>query len=118
MVLRSAAPRDAPTCWVEFTIALATPESRSRTLVSAVLLRAVKARPIPRLMTISCGKTWVQYDVCTPIWVSHNRPKADKEKASGHRDARSDLGQQVRCSPRSDDHAEREGKEGDAGFGC
>ena len=47
------------------------------TLVRAVLLRAGKARPSPRLMTICWGKRWVQYDVCTPIWVSHNRPKAD-----------------------------------------
>src|ERR1700722_13902292 len=77
MVFKRGAPRDAPTCWVVLTIALATPESRSRTLVRAVLLRAGKARPSPRLITICCGKRWVQYDVCTPIWVSHNKPKAD-----------------------------------------
>src|SRR6201990_3251129 len=80
MVLRRAAPRDAPTCEVVFTSALATPESRSRTLGNAVLLRAGKARPIPRLMTICWGKRWVQYDVCTPIWVSHSRPRAMVER--------------------------------------
>src|ERR1700674_1001963 len=77
MGLSRAAPRDAPTCCVVFNVALATPESSSRILVSAVLLRAGKARPSPRLMTICCGNRWVQYDVCTPIWVSHNRPNAD-----------------------------------------
>src|ERR1700751_5829408 len=80
MVLRRAAPREAPTCWVVFTKALATPESRSRTLVSAVLLRAGKARPSPRLMTICWGKRWVQHEVWTPIWVSHNRPPAEASR--------------------------------------
>src|ERR1700674_6033078 len=80
MGLSRAAPRDAPTCCVVFNVALATPESSSRTLVSAVLLRAGKARPSPRLMTICCGKRWVQYDVCTPIWVNHNKPKADVKR--------------------------------------
>ena len=40
------------------------------------------------------------------------------DKAGGDGDARSDLGQQVRCRPGGDDHAEGEGKEGDPGFGC
>ena len=40
------------------------------------------------------------------------------DKASGDGDARSDLGQQVRCRPGGHDHAEGERKEGHPGFGC
>ena len=69
-------------------------------------------------MTICWGKRWVQYDVCTPIWVSHNRPRAVVRRPAVIAMRGPILGSRFVASPGGDDHAECEGKEGHAGFGC
>jgi len=73
-VLSSATPSEAPTCWVVFTMALATPASWSATPVSAVLPSGTKTRPMPAAMMRNAGRMNVGYDESIFSWVSHTMP--------------------------------------------
>src|SRR6266511_2155077 len=70
-VLSNATPSEAPTCWVVFTMALATPASWSETPVSEVLPSGTKTSAMPTAMMTNAGRMNAWYDESIRSWVSH-----------------------------------------------
>ena len=67
-------------------------------------------------MQITGGRTWVQYDVCTPIWVSHTRPSAPRRSPTVIGTRGPMRGTRADERPRPATMPDREREEGQTGF--